>query len=201
MKIILPRDKEIEVEFDDRVYSPAHSSVDTIALADYFLEPGWSVADVGCGSGVLALGIKKLHPDCEVTAIDVSEKALFQTAENAEKMKLDIDIQNNDLLESTPSYFPLFDMVVSNLPTYDDKDMKTHPLYGPRDAYFADKKDGLKLYKKLFKQAKSAINPGGFLIVECQQKLQNDLKKLSEKEGFLLVTRTDYSFAFINPKR
>lgn len=199
MKISLPRNKEIEIEFDDKVYSPAHSSIDTIVLADAFLKPGMSVADVGCGSGVIALSLKKLKPGAEVTAIDIDQNALFQTETNAEKLKLDIEIECNDLLDPTPSYSPNFDMVVANLPSFDKKDMKMHTLYGPEIAYFADNKDGLKLHKRLFKQIKYALRPGGFLIMECPLKLQDDFRKLSQKEGLLLITRTDYSFAFIKP--
>lgn len=199
MIINLPNNKEIEIEFTDKVYSPAHSSVDTIVLADKFLKPGMSVADVGCGSGVIALSLKKLNPKAEVTAIDIDQNALFQTEVNADKLGLEIEIECNDLLDPTPSYSPNFDMVVANLPSFDKKDMKTHPLYGPESAYFADNRDGLKLHKRLLKQLKYALRPGGFLILECPAKLQPKLKELTQKHGLLLITRTDYSFAFINP--
>lgn len=191
----LPRENTIEIEYNDSVYSPEYSSIDTIVLADQYLKPGFKVIDVGCGSGKIACSLALLHPHSFVFAQDPSAKAREMTKRNADRLELDISI-----LEEFDG-FNLFSMVVANLPTFDKKDMATHPLHGPKEAYFADNKDGLKLYRKLFKDCKTALKPGGFLVIECQEKLQDKLRELSEKDGYLLVSRTEFSFAFVNPLR
>lgn len=192
-KFELPDQKEIEIEYDASVYSPEYSSIDTIVLANQFLKPGFSVIDVGCGSGKIACSLALLHPHSFVFAQDPSEAARKMTQRNADRLELEVSI-----LEQ---FSGRYSMVVANLPTFDRKDMNTHPLHGPKEAYFADNRDGLKLYRKLFKDCRIAVKAGGFLIIECQEKLQSDLRELSEKEGFLIVTRTPYSFAFVNPLR
>jgi release factor glutamine methyltransferase len=69
------------------------------------------VADVGTGSGAIALAIKHERPDARVTATDVSPDALELARENA--AGLDVQLVNADLLAGVEGPF---DLVVSNPP-------------------------------------------------------------------------------------
>jgi release factor glutamine methyltransferase len=71
------------------------------------------VADVGTGTGAIALALKQERPDAVVVATDVSAEALELARENAEANALDVRFVHGDLLEGVDG--PL-DLVVSNPP-------------------------------------------------------------------------------------
>jgi release factor glutamine methyltransferase len=71
------------------------------------------VADVGTGTGAIALALKQERPDAVVVATDVSSEALELARENAEANALDVRFVHGDLLEGVDG--PL-DLVVSNPP-------------------------------------------------------------------------------------
>lgn len=185
------KDKELKIYFTDKVYSPEYSQEGTILLASKLIEDGkrenLSVIDVGCGSGFIGLGVKKFNPFTEVTLVDVEEEALRLTRLNAKRNGLKVTVQKSDLLPKVGNW----DLVVANLPTFDDEDLKTHPLHGPESAY---KGDGIKMYKELFKQAKGRCRA---LICECQLKYQPDLLDHASKNGWILILTSGDCFAFM----
>jgi release factor glutamine methyltransferase len=193
-KIDLLNNYSISLRYTDKVYDPTRSSVDTIVVADAFIkdEKSYQVIDVGCGSGVLAIGLKKLNPKTSIIAVDIDEEAIKLTKENAQNNHVKINAFTNDLLND----FNSLDMVVANLPTYDAKQMEEEVLHGPRVAYYADDKDGLALYRDLFKQAQKCLKSGGFLIVECQEKLKEQMRALGKECMYDLAVETDNAMAF-----
>jgi SAM-dependent methyltransferase len=72
-----------------------------------------SVLDAGCGTGPLALALKKFRPELKVTARDRLALAVAFTAENARINGLEVDAAPGLLLDSVPGPW---DLVVSNLP-------------------------------------------------------------------------------------
>lgn len=192
-QIELPRNRHIDIYYTDDVYDPGFSAIDTIVVADKFLAPAQRVLDVGCGSGIIALSLKRLNPWADVHAVDIDREARRITEYNAKKLKLKISVMSGDLAEGRTG----FDMIVANLPTFDDEDMEQHVLHGPDVAYFADKKDGLKLYKRLIKQAETALNSEGILVFECQSKLQDKLEKYAHSKDWVTMMKTDACLAFV----
>ncbi|MFE5776583.1 class I SAM-dependent methyltransferase [Brachybacterium sp. NPDC056505] len=73
---------------------------------------GARILDLGCGWGPIALSAALLHPDAEVWAVDVSERAREVTAENAERLGLQVHVAAPD---DVPSEL-LFDTIRSNPP-------------------------------------------------------------------------------------
>lgn len=190
-KIELPESKSIEIEFDSHTYDPKWSAVDTIVLADMCLKEtgAKSLIDVGCGAGGIGLALKYLNPFVDVTLSDVSDYAIKQTRKNAKRLNLDVTILKSDLLPKTKQ----FPVIVTNLPSF-DKEQLTEALHGPEISYLASEEDGLYLYKKLIKQ----VPVGAFLICEVQEKLQEAFQKhLAKEGGWMMVSRTDASFALI----
>ncbi|MEY4995464.1 MAG: hypothetical protein RLZ67_189, partial [Actinomycetota bacterium] len=51
-------------------------------------KPGSVLCDLGCGSGVIALALAVLYPECTILAVDVNERARDLCAENARNNKL-----------------------------------------------------------------------------------------------------------------
>lgn len=106
------------------------------------------ILDVGTGSGCIAITLKLLLPNAEVTASDLSEKALKIAQKNAEKFGAKIRFLKSDLLKNI-DFTP--DLVVANLPYVDENwDWldKSALAAEPKEALYAED-HGLALIKKL----------------------------------------------------
>lgn len=130
-----------------------------------------SLADVGTGSGAIAIALATHLPEARITAIDLSEAALRIARENAQTHGvLDrICFVHADLLaDVAPPSHPL-DAIVSNPPYIPERDRPTlHPQvreHEPSTALFAGT-DGLDIYRRLIPQAALALAPEGLLAME-----------------------------------
>lgn len=110
--------------------------------------------DMGCGSGYLALVLKKSNKDSEVWAVDTEESAIKCTEENANLNKLSVKIVKSDLFSQIKKYNK-FDLMVFNQPYY--------PLEKP---LFGCKEDGGKKIIYMFlEQAKNYLSDDGVIIM------------------------------------
>jgi methylase of polypeptide subunit release factors len=182
--------RKIDLYFDESVYSPEHTDIGTVLLADKLIKDGKKldikVLDVGCGSGILGLSIKKMHPFSNVILCDISSEAVEVTKRNAEG--LNVSVIRCDLLPKLGTW----DIIVSNLPTFDKEQMKSETLYGPKIAYKGGK-EPLQLYERLFKEARSRTRA---IICECQPKYQIEFQLLAIKHGWKQILSSGDSFAF-----
>jgi release factor glutamine methyltransferase len=115
------------------------------------LPAGARVADVGTGSGAVALALKDERPDLDVVGVDVSSGALSVARMNASRLALQVELVQGDLLEGV-----VCDAVLANLP-YIAEDELLPPdvaLYEPRVALLAGR-DGLDVVRRLVAQAGS----------------------------------------------
>lgn len=162
---------------------------------------GLKILDIGTGSGIIPLVLKKHFPQAEVSSIDFSEKALEVARKNAAFHQLTIsfihaDHLNFDLIEN-------FDVIISN-PPYIGKDEEQeieHSVKGfePTMALFSPTSDALIFYRKIAEDSKKYLNKNGLLFLEINQKLgsetldlyRNDfeevalIKDLSENDRFV----------------
>jgi release factor glutamine methyltransferase len=127
------------------------------------------IADVGTGSGAIALALAKELPSAEIHAIDISGDALEVARANAARHDLSSRIQfrQADLLDGLPDGY--FDFVVSNPPYVGESEEDTVQLevrkFEPRNAVFAGP-SGLEVIERLIPQAYAALRPGGWLVME-----------------------------------
>ena len=125
------------------------------------------VADIGTGSGAIAVTIKKEIPNAEVTATDISEQALEVAMENAQLLDAEIDFKKGDLL--APISLQKWDVVLSNPPYIGLHEAETLSDtvidYEPHLALFAEE-DGLQLYRKMAEQLPSMLNVPSFIGFE-----------------------------------
>ena len=196
-RIKTPKGKTIKIQYDSSIYSPLYSSRDTAWLASRHLRPDSKVIDVACGSGVSGIAIKKDYPKVVVDFSDVDDSAVAMTGENMIMNKVTGNVYKTDLLKGMGKY----DIILTNLPTYDKDDMKNHKLYGPKSSYYADKKNGLLIYQKLIEQLPDHLNDGRYFIYECQQKYQAALGMYLIDKGYTLIEGTDTSFVFQKPTK
>lgn len=139
--------RRLSVDVDPRVLIPRPESELLVEVA-LRLPDGASVADVGTGSGAVALAIKDERPDLEVTGIDVSADALGVAEANGRRLGLDVRWLRGDLLDGIS-----VDAVVANLP-YVAEDFLLEPEiadYEPRAAVYGGP-DGLAVVRRLLDQ-------------------------------------------------
>jgi len=129
------------------------------------------IADVGTGSGAIALALAQNLPHADITATDLSSAALAVARANAAQLGLASRIRflEGDLLAALPAKTPPFDAIVSNPPYVPHTDAPTLAPevrdHEPSLALYAGA-DGLSLYRRLIPQAFHALRPGGLLALE-----------------------------------
>ena len=125
------------------------------------------LADIGTGSGAIAITMKKECPELEVTATDLSEVALATAQKNAEQLEATIMFKLGDL--TAPIAQEKWDVVLSNPPyiAFDDmKEMSDVVVeHEPHSALFAEE-DGLILYRKLAEQLPNLMNKPALIGLE-----------------------------------
>jgi release factor glutamine methyltransferase len=137
--------RRIVLEVDRRVLIP-RPETELLVDVGVGLPPGALVADVGTGSGAVALALKDERPDLSVLGIDISEEAVSVARVNADRLGLDVSFVCGDLLPSDGQ----FDAVLANLP-YVETGASLAPeisLYEPAGALFAGD-DGLDAVRRL----------------------------------------------------
>jgi release factor glutamine methyltransferase len=131
-----------------------------------------SIADIGTGSGAIAVALAHILPQTRIAALDISESALAVARRNAETHHVADRIRFlcSDLLTAVAG--ESFDAIVSNPPYVAEADRATlEPQvrdYEPASALFAGP-TGLDIYQRLIPQVRAALKPGGWLLMEIGQ--------------------------------
>ncbi|MBU4272963.1 MAG: peptide chain release factor N(5)-glutamine methyltransferase [Planctomycetes bacterium] len=146
-----------------------------------------SIADVGTGSGCIAVCLAKHLPTCRVTAIDTSPAALAVAEENARQHGLAerIEFVESDLLAALPDGGK-FDFVVSNPPYVAEgewaglaPDVRD---FEPRGALVAGPR-GTEVIERLIPQAAERLRPGGHLLMEIGPAIHDAVCSLLNADG------------------
>ncbi|MEK4698463.1 peptide chain release factor N(5)-glutamine methyltransferase [Solibacillus sp. FSL R7-0668] len=126
-----------------------------------------TLADIGTGSGAIAITMKKEWPDLDVTATDLSTAALNTARKNAENLQAELIFAEGDL--TAPIAHQKWDVVLSNPPyiAFDDMPSMSDVVveHEPHSALFAEE-DGLILYRKLAEQLPPLMNTPGLIGLE-----------------------------------
>lgn len=142
------------------------------ALARLGSEPA-RVADVGSGSGAIAVAIALRAPNADVWATDRSKAAVELTQANVARYGLDerVHVVQGDLLESVPGRL---DLVVANLPYLPDR-LRLERAYAdlcsePASAVFAPG-DGLGPYRRLLAASEQRLTHRGALFIQFRRRV------------------------------
>jgi len=141
------------------------------------------LADIGTGSGAIAIALAVHLPLAQITALDLSTEALAVATSNAREHNVAnrIDFFESDLLAAVDNRTETFDALVSNPPYIPESDRATlHPQvreHEPATALFAGE-TGLDIYRRLVPQALSALKPNGLLALEIGHGQREHLTQL-----------------------
>jgi len=128
-------------------------------------------ADVGTGSGCIAIALARARPEARGVATDVSAGALEMAAENARRLGVAerLEFLEGDLLAPALARQETFDLVCSNPPYVTPEEYAALPPeirdYEPVSALVAPG-GGRDLYRRLFAEAAACLRPGGRVVVE-----------------------------------
>ena len=176
----------LDLQVDARVLVPRP---DTEVLVEWSLAvlagtDAPRVADLGTGSGAIALAIQHRRPDARVTAVDASPAALEVAQANADKLRLDVRFLQSHWLEAVEGRF---DLLVSNPPYVAEADEHLAALaHEPRMALVSGP-DGLDDIRAIVAQAPLHLAEGGWLLLEHGWDQAPAVRGLLSAAGFASV--------------
>lgn len=122
------------------------------------------VADLGTGSGAVALAIAAARPDARVVAVERSDEALAIARANGRRLGLAVDWRAGDWWQ--PLADDAFDVVVSNPPYVAEADPHLEALRHEPRAALAAGPEGLDDLRRIVQGAPGHLRPGGWLLLE-----------------------------------
>ena len=153
-----------------RVFTPRPT---TEALVDAALDRidgvPMRIADVGTGSGAIAVALAARKPNVEIWATDTNEEAVALARANAERLGVAdrVHVLHGDLLDPLPA--PV-DLIVANLPYLPESEHDARYDEEPQDAVYAPG-DGLGPYRRLLDACRDGkLETGGTVLLQYQGK-------------------------------
>ncbi|MEI8267958.1 MAG: peptide chain release factor N(5)-glutamine methyltransferase [Betaproteobacteria bacterium] len=148
------------------------------------------VADLGTGSGAIALALKHARPTALVCAVERSPAALAVAHANGLRLGLPVEWLQGDWF--TPLAGRRFDLIVSNPPYIDGADAHLAALHAEPIAALTPGPDGLADLRVLARNAPHHLQPGGWLLLEHGHDQGAAVRSLLQAEGLERVqTRCD----------
>lgn len=152
------------------------------------LDRAGRVADIGTGSGAIALALASARPDVEVTAVERSKRALRYARQN---LGPGVRLLEGDLLRPLPR--PQ-DVIVANPPYVSEAEygqLAADVRREPRAALLGGS-DGLCVLRRLASDARRHLRPGGWLLVEIGAGQGDAVQEIFTRRGWRdIFLRTD----------
>ena len=149
--------------------------------------PSPSIADIGTGSGAIAVALAHTLPTAKIIATDLSSAALNIAQQNARSNHVQdrIDFHQGDLL--APLAGQQFEIIASNPPYIPQTDHDSLSVevreHEPHSALFAGP-DGLEIYRRLIPQARQFLAPNGWLVLEIGYNQQPAIEALLQATNY-----------------
>ena len=145
------------------------------------------ILDLCTGSGCIAIALAKHLPQAQVTAVDISEKALDVAKRNAETNNVAVDFLQADILSP---------FTIHNPPYVMDKEravMQPNVLdWEPAQALFVPDSDPLLFYRAIADIAANHLAPDGILVLEINEQLGYETAALFARHGFATTLHSDF---------
>jgi release factor glutamine methyltransferase len=153
-----------------------------------------AIADVGTGSGCIAISLALERKDATIHAFDVSARALDVARMNARLLGCEnhVTFHRGDLLQPLISNGFTLDLVVSNPPYIDPREHETLPPevrdHDPRIALVAPG-NRFSVYRRLVPQAYTALRPDRWLVLEIGCDMESEVGHILTNSGFIVERR------------
>ena len=138
------------------------------------------ILDIGTGSGIIPIVLKKHFPQAEISAIDFSEKALKTAKRNADFHEVEINFIHQDYLNADLT--EIYEVIISN-PPYIGMEEEVEIAdsvkeFEPKMALFSPTSNALIFYEKIAKDCENHLAKNGLVFLEINQKLGNETREL-----------------------
>ena len=149
---------------------------------EYYKGQKVTLADVGTGSGAIAIALKKEEANFNVYASDISFKALEVAKKNAQNNDADITFMQGSMLDPLVEDNIKLDILVSNPPYIKQDEVLEASVkdYEPHVALFGGD-DGLKFYRMIFEKAHLVMKDKGLLFFEMGYDQKENLTNLAKQ--------------------
>lgn len=164
---------ELRVTQDTLIPRPETELLVEQALERIAPDAAWRIADLGTGSGAIALAIAHERPRCRIIATDISAAALEVARANAERLHIrNVEFRLGAWFDSLQN--ERFDMIVSNPPYVRSDDPHLQGLIFEPEVALVAGADGLQHLRAIAEQACEHFTPilhasrvrGGWLLLE-----------------------------------
>lgn len=146
------------------------------------------IADIGTGSGALAVTAKLEIPSSDVCATDIDSNCITLAKKNTHRHDAEVKFIQTNLLDDLKHQ----DILLCNLPYVPDKfPINKSAEFEPRLALFGGA-DGLDLYRKLFEQIENMDMKPVFVLTESLPLQHEELAKIAQKHGYKLQKEQDF---------
>jgi len=177
----------LSLQVDARVLDPRP---DTETLVDWALElavglaPPLRIADLGTGSGAVALAVQQRLPQAQVLAVDASLAALQVAQANARRLALPVHCAQTDWLCGLAGGWGL---LLSNPPYIAADDPHLAALHHEPLSALVSGPDGLQDIRRIVAQAPAHLAAGGWLLLEHGWNQADAVQALLRQAGFVQV--------------
>lgn len=165
--------RNLELQVSPAVLIPRPETAELIDLIERETDSTPAhIIDLCTGSGCIALALRSVYPDSQITGLDVSLEALQVARANSEALHLPVEFLWMDVL--SPEFLQenetKSDLIVSNPPYISLQEMHSMHRnvrdFEPHLALFAPEEDPLVFYRHIAVYASRSLNPGGKLWLE-----------------------------------
>ncbi len=172
-------------QVNDQVLIPRQDTETLVESALSRLKEGDRALDLCTGSGCIILSLEKLRPGIRGLGADISAEALAVAKRNRDSLGLESDFCISDLFEGIEG---VFDMIVSNppyiasgkIPGLMEEVRGFEPLLALDGGA-----DGLDFYRRIIKDARNFLKPGGWLGLEIGYDQREAVEELLRRQGFI----------------
>ena len=163
----------LKFKVNSNVLIPRQDTETLVEEALKVVKPEMKVLDMCTGSGCIIVSIVHNIPEVEGTATDISKQALLVAKENAKLNQVSVTFERSDLFDNVTGE------VVKLMPEVQE--------FEPMEA-LDGKEDGLYFYRKIIKECKAYLKPGGHILFEIGYDQGEAVSGLLKEAGFKNVT-------------
>ncbi len=178
-----------KLKVDERVLIPRPETEELcgIILNENTKTSALYVLDIGTGSGCIPISLKKHAPNWTVSALEVDANALALATENAKDNAVEVHLIQQDIL-SGKALMGMYDIIVSNPPYIAEEEKKdildNVLIHEPHLALFVPDTDTLLFYRTISSLAFPAMNAGGKLYFEINERFGKETLAVMKAAGF-----------------